>query len=384
MKKVLLLDTNVSSFPIYDYLTKNGYEVYVAGGKVNDCLAKYTKNYINFNYSDIELLNEVIKKYQFDCLVPGCNDMSYISATKVNDKSKFFGLDTTEVSEIINNKSKFRNFAIQNNLNVPMVYSKDEVYKSKTAVIVKPVDAYSGRGVSVVTELTKENINTAISNATEYSKDKQCVIEEYVEGQLYSHSAFIRDKKIVIDFFVIEDGTTNKFTVDTSHVVYDFPIEIKKEIKKQIETIAEKLDLVDGLFHTQFIKTKNSFKIIEVTRRCPGDLYSLLIKKSTNFNYAEFYTKPFINKDIKVDSIKTKKNSIVRHTISVSQMINFISIKFEDNLKIDEFIPMSITGDELKESPFSRFGLIFIECESPKKLSKLRNKILSKNLYKID
>lgn len=381
MKRVLLLDTNVSSFPIYNYLIKNGYEVYVAGGKPNDCLAKYTKNYINFNYSDIELLNEVITKYEFDYLVPGCNDMSYICATKANHNSKFFGLDTTEVSETINNKSKFREFGIQNNLNVPMVYSKDEAYKLNTPIIVKPVDAYSGRGVSVVKELNKENIDAAITNATEYSKDKQCVIEEYIEGQLYSHSAFISNKKIMIDFFVIEDGTTNKFTVDTSHVVYDFPIQIQKEIKKQIEIIAEKLDLVDGLFHTQFIKTKNSFKIIEVTRRCPGDLYSLLIKKSTDFNYAEFYTNPFIKKQIKVGNIKTKRNNIIRHTISVSEMLNFISIKFEDDLKIDEFVPMAITGDELKESPFSRFGLFFIDCKSEKKLKKAYKNILKRKLY---
>lgn len=319
MKKVLLLDTNVSSFPIYDYLIKNGYEVYVAGGKPNDCLAKYTKNYINFNYSDIDLLKEIIDIYQFDYLIPGCNDMSYICATKANDNSKFFGLDTTEISEIINNKSKFRKFAISNKLNVPQIYSKDESYKLNTSIIIKPADAYSGRGVSIVKEINSENIDAAINNAIEYSKDKDYVIEEYIEGQLYSHSAFISNKKIIIDFFVIEDGTTNKFTVDTSHIIYDFPNDIQKEIKKQIENIAEKLNLVDGLIHTQFIKTENSFKIIEVTRRCPGDLYSLLIQKSTEFSYAEFYTKPFINNEIKVTSAKTKKHNIIRHTLYLFQ-----------------------------------------------------------------
>jgi hypothetical protein len=139
--------------------------------------------------------------------------------------------------------------------------------------------------------------------------------------------------------------------------------------------------LVDGLFHTQFIKTKDSFKIIEVTRRCPGDLYSLLIQKSTEFNYAEFYTKPFINQPIQIKTTKTKKNCILRHTISVSEMINFISIKFQEDLKVDEFIPMSTTGDELKESPFSRFGLIFIDCKSEKKLKKIYQNILKRKLY---
>jgi predicted ATP-grasp superfamily ATP-dependent carboligase len=383
MKKVLLLDTNVASFPIYEFLLKNGYDVYVAGGKVNDCLAKYTEKYINFDYSDIDLLNRVIDEYSFDYLVPGCNDMSYICATKANNNSKFFGLDTTENSELINNKLKFRKFAIDNKLNVPQIYSKDGVYKSNEPIIVKPVDAYSGRGVSVVKTNSKQYIDDAISNAIQYSKNGECVIEEYVEGQLYSHSAFLRNKEIFIDFFVIEDGTTNKFTVDTSHVVYDFPTEIRMEIKKQIETIAEKLNLVDGLIHTQFIKTKNSFKIIEVTRRCPGDLYNFLIENSTGFNYAEFYTRPFINQKIDGTNIKTKNDYILRHTISVDKLTGFIGIEFNEEVSIKQFIPMAITGDILKESPFSRFGLIFVECKSYENLKSLYHNILNRKFYQL-
>ena len=381
MKKVLLLDTNVASFPIYEFLVKNGYDVYVAGGKVNDCLAKYTEKYINFDYSDIDLLNRIIDEYSFDYLVPGCNDMSYICATKANINSKFFGLDTTENSELINNKLKFRKFAIDNKLNVPQIYSKDEAYKSNEPIIVKPVDAYSGRGVSVVKTNSKQYIDGAISNAIQYSKNGECVIEEYVEGQLYSHSAFLRNKEIFIDFFVIEDGTTNKFTVDTSHVVYDFPTEIQIEIKKQIETIAEKLNLVDGLIHTQFIKTKNSFKIIEVTRRCPGDLYNLLIENSTGFNYAEFYTRPFINQKIDGTNIKTKNDYMLRHTISVDKLTGFIGIEFNEEVSIKQFIPMATTGDILKESPFSRFGLIFVECKSYENLKSLYGNILNRKFY---
>jgi predicted ATP-grasp superfamily ATP-dependent carboligase len=381
MKKVLLLDTNVSSFPIYNFLVESGYEVYVAGTKPSDCLAKYTDNYINIDYSNLYFLEDIITAYDFDFLVPGCNDMSYISATRVNNKNKFYGLDTTEVSEIINNKSKFRKFAIDNNLSVPMVYAKDEIYELSNPIIVKPADAYSGRGVSIVKDINKSNIDTAIENAINYSKNKECVIEEYVEGQLYSHTAFISDKKIIIDFFVIEDCTANKFTVDTSYVVNDFPDEIKNEIKNQIEFIASKLDLVDGLMHTQFIKTQNSFKIIEVTRRCPGDLYSNLIKISTDFDYVEYYTKPFINQKIYIDKFERKENSIIRHTISSSKILNYLGIQFNENIEIKSFIPLSITGDQLKESPFSRFGLIFIDCKSEKKLKKIYQNILKRKLY---
>ena len=63
MKKALLLDTNVSSFPTYEFLLSKGYDVYVIGGNPSDCLAKYTTNYINCNYSNPEFLQNVISEY---------------------------------------------------------------------------------------------------------------------------------------------------------------------------------------------------------------------------------------------------------------------------------------------------------------------------------
>ena len=52
--KVMLLDTNFSAKPIYDYLVQTGTEVYVVGGNPNDVLAKSVNNYINLDYSNIQ------------------------------------------------------------------------------------------------------------------------------------------------------------------------------------------------------------------------------------------------------------------------------------------------------------------------------------------
>lgn len=382
MKKVLLLDTNVSSFPIYNFLIEEGYDVYVAGSRDSDCLAKCTGNYINLDYSNIDLLNQVIRENGFDYIVPGCNDMSYLCATMANKNRNFLGMDITDVCETINNKYKFRKFAILNNLNVPKIYSRDESYSLNTPLIVKPVDAYSGRGISVIKNPDKSKIELAIKNAIEFSKNSDFVIEEYVEGQLYSHSSFIIDKKIIKDFIVIENCTANPFTVDSSFVIHDnFPGDILEGIRRDTEIIARELDLVDGLIHTQFIKTEKSFKIIEVTRRCPGDLYSLLIEKSTNFPYAENYTKPFIGKKIDLSEYKIENKLVFRHTISSRENIFPLGIKFNSELDIDLFIPMMITGDELKKSPFGRFGLFFINCKNHEELDNINDLSSRRELY---
>jgi carbamoylphosphate synthase large subunit len=379
MKKVLLLDTNVSSFPIYNVLVEKGYDVYVIGLNPNDCLAKHTKNYINANYSDIPTLDSIIEKHKFDMIVPGCNDVSYLSATKAYIKK--FGLDTTETTQIINNKSKFRDFSKKINLNVPKVFSKDEAYYSKLPLIVKPVDAYSGRGTTVISDINPENINVAIDNALKFSQSKNCIIEEYVVGQLYSHTSFISDTNILKDFIVIENGSTNEFTVDTSHVVYDFPKKDYEELRRQTEKMARILNLVDGLIHTQFIKTKDSFKILEITRRCPGDLYSLLIEKSTGFKYSEAYVRPFIGMGFDGLSTKPNPSHILRHTISSNSDTPFIGLSFSQSMNVDLFIPLAKTGEPINKSPFGRMGILFTKHDSFESMSKQREEFIKRKIY---
>ncbi len=380
MLKVLLLDTNVSSEPIYKSLLEKGYEVYVAGAREDDCLAKLCKNYIKIDYSNIEDLKKTVIDYCFDFIVPGCNDVSYYSASHFSDS--FFGLDSVETTTKLNDKYQFRLFAKEKKLNVPCTFTREETLSKKMTFIVKPVDAFSGRGISVVYDNSPSKIDEAIANAISYSKQNRYIIEEYIEGQLYSHSAFLVDRKITSDFFVIEHATANKFTVDTSHVVHNFPSNIASKIRKQVEIIAENLSLKDGLMHTQFIRNKSDFRIVEVTRRCPGDLYSLLIEKSTGFEYAEVYTTPFLNQKIKKSS-ELSNNNIIRHTISLNHDSAFTGIRFNNDMKIDYFIPLSTTGDKLKASPFGRLGLIFISCKSKSDLKKIYANILNRDVYNI-
>jgi len=62
MNKVLLVDTNFSSAPIYNDLVQSGCEVFVVGGNPEDFLAKSTKNYINLDYSNVDRIREVMPR----------------------------------------------------------------------------------------------------------------------------------------------------------------------------------------------------------------------------------------------------------------------------------------------------------------------------------
>lgn len=382
MKKILLVDTNFSAGPIHEHLVQAGNTVFVCGSNPNDYLAKSSKNYINIDYSDLDQMRYLIQSLAIDHIVPGCNDRSYQVCAALRDCGSFSGLDSCETTEIINNKGKFRVFATQAGLPVPRVFTIEQV-GDIWPLIVKPVDAYSGRGMTIVQKSEANSLQAAILQAKSFSKTKACIIEEFVSGQLYSHSAFLTDGIIENDFIVEEYGTANSFVVDTSRVINDFPTDMLQRIRSCILQITIHLKLVNGLIHTQFIVHENSLWLIEITRRCPGDLYSQLIEKSTGFPYAQAFTKPFLNQQATKYNQHPQKSYILRHTISQPAEKIFNNLQFNTPLQIDEFVTLSISGDNIKGSPFGRIGLLFIKTFSENELSTVLERTLNRDLYTI-
>jgi hypothetical protein len=381
MSNVLLVDTNFSSGPIYQFLVQAGHKVTVVGGNPNDALAKSVEDYVNLDYSDIKKTKQLIIDLNIEYLVPGCNDRSYLVCAEINDDGRFPGIDPLETSEIINNKGKFRDFSVKHGLPTPRVLAEHEI-GSRWPVIVKPVDAFSGRGVSIIRENNKDELTSAIVCARQASRTGACIVEDYVEGQLYSHTAFIQDGDIIDDHIVEEHGTANPFVVDTCRVLYDFPELMLDSIRANICFLAKKLNLQDGLTHTQFISDGSDHWLIEITRRCPGDLYSQLIELSTGLHYAENYARPFIGMPFEIQKQNTKK-WVMRHTLT--QPIEYIlgSVEFNLPLRLIKWVPISLTGERLRESPCGRIGVMFAEEASEQMLNNTFTTTLKRQLYAV-
>ncbi|MDA8129103.1 MAG: hypothetical protein M0Z73_10465 [Betaproteobacteria bacterium] len=382
MKKILLVDTNVSAAPIYRYLIGTGDEVFVAGGNPNDYLARSAQNYVNLDYSDIDALTGLVDRLGIDYLVPGCNDRSYLACAEVNQRRPYYGIDTVEATEVINNKERFRRFASDAGIPVPRVFPADRV-NTDGQVIVKPVDAFSGRGTTVVPGSDRKALDAAIAAAESFSRSNTCIVEEYISGRLYSHSAFVANNVIVADFIVEEHGTANPFVVDTSRVDYAFSSDMLEAIRGEIIKLAEQLALQDGLLHTQFLVDGDRFWFVEVTRRCPGDLYSQLIELSTGFPYCQSYARPFIGQAMIEPPKALQRHWITRHTVSLPAEQRLESVEFRSPMRIVKWVPLATAGDLIRPSPFSRIGLLFSESESRVDQDRLFAQMLKRELYEI-
>ncbi|MGN6228568.1 MAG: ATP-grasp domain-containing protein [Dyella sp.] len=381
MAKVLLVDTNFSSGPIHSELLAMGHEVHVVGNNPRDCLAKVSDHYWQQDYSDLDALDSLIQAQGFDFLVPGCTDRSYLSCAEVG-RGRFPGFDDREARHAVYDKQGFREAAERFSLPSPGLLDPS-MHDLDTPVIVKPVDAFSGRGVTVLRQPDDASLHAAIASARRASTSGRYLIERFVEGQLYSHSAFIRRGKVWHDVVVREDGSANPFVVDTSHVVPQVDDGLLDALRRCTETVVACLGLVDGLLHTQFIWDSREFWLIELTRRCPGDLYSQLIELSTGFPYARTYALPYLD-ELFPDTLRELAcRPVMRHTVSLDQGCDLAYLKFKRPVQIERWVPLALVGDHIQPSPSGRIGILFSLASDHRDLESLYRRALDRDLYTV-
>lgn len=379
MPKTLLVDTNRAAVPVYRALLEWGHDVWVVGARESEPLARMAKHYVRLDYSDAGRLSSFVKEQGFDHVVPGCTDLSYKVVAEINE-GRFPGIDTPEVTDSINTKSSFRRLASEIGITVPRVLTPEQALGMER-VIVKPVDSFSGRGMEVLARPSPRKLADALAAAARVSKSGCALVEEFIEGQLFSHSAFVWEGEIVSDFIVQEDCTTSPFTVDTSRVRWEFSGRMQDSLRSDILRLSKSLGLVDGLVHTQFIVAGDRYWVIELTRRCPGDLYALLIEFSTGFPYAANYAAPFVARQPTSRPEPAAREWIIRHTATSKTGESLWGFQFSTSVDIRLFVPLATTGTYLDPSPYGRAGIFFFRSPTGEQQELLYQRLLAGNLY---
>jgi carbamoylphosphate synthase large subunit len=284
------------------------------------------------------------------------------------------GFDSFETASIIHHKDKFRKYAEEHAYPIPKAILRcEDSHHISFPVMVKPVDSFSGKGINKA--YNEEELKAYWIEAEKFSINGQVVAEEFVEGKLYSHSAFIKNGKILVDFFVNEYCTIYPYQVNSSNLATKLQKKIIQELRDWTEQFAEDLKLCDGLIHTQFISNNETFSLIEIARRCPGDLYSQLIQKSTGINYAALYAMPFCGLTFP-DTIQYKEQrAFSRHTVSVKEPCIFISSEIDINALSIQNIQLKYSGETMKAAPYDKSGIYFIEYNQVEEMEALTEKL---------
>lgn len=381
--KVLLIGSSFSALPMLSALRQRGAHVTVIGKHETDPGHAYSDMSIFEDYSDRETLLKVCRDNDFDYIVPSCNDYAYLAAAYVSAEMGFAGLDDLETTGILHSKDHFRRFCIGIGVPAPKILgtltpeTKTLPDDFEGAAIVKPVDSFSGRGIQIIHHASE--ISVASERAFAQSRRGTAVVEQFVEGTLHSHTAFVVSGCIIWHDFVDEFCDVYPYQVDRSSYPSQLTPDLRAHVHAAMEKLVSALGLCDGLLHTQFIASNTDFWIIECMRRCPGDLFGQHFKLALNYDYEAQYVASFIGSVPEAPNYLAETSSVERRVISTDKAQAFFGASMSTGAQNILYIPLKNSGEQLGPAPFDKAGIVFFHqgSASPEALEKSSSRVES-------
>ena len=374
-KKILIVGGSHSDIPLIEAAKKMGLHVITTGNRPKDKGHQYSDEYEFADFSNKEEIYNLAKRKRVDAICSGSNDFALLSSSYAAEMLSLPGFDSYAIAKKLHHKDQFKNYAQKINLITSRSksftkdnFSLDELHDLRLPLIIKPVDLTGGKGITRVNSY--EEVDTAIEKLLQISKQPRFVVEEYFEGTLHSYSTFIVNKKVSFEYFDNEFSYKNPYLVSTSTSPGLVRESTRKLVKAEAEKIASGLNLVDGILHAQFLEGNDSFRIIEFTRRLPGDFYGIPLYLSTKFDQAQSILKCSLGQDLKIDEDYKQSKFVSRHCAMSAKNGIFSQIHLASEIKpyiVGQFNLMK-PGEEITNYLSQKAAIYFIEYPSKEKM----------------
>ena len=306
---------------------------------------------------DIEAVKKVAIDENADLILTACADQIILVTSQV---SEMLGLPTYidyKTTVDVSNKSNMKRIFKENNIPtsdfVIMSSFQEELTESlKYPLIVKPVDAYSSKGITKI--FNSDELNEAFETALKFSRSKNVIVEEFVEGI-----------ELTIDAY-IEEGISNVLCISRLDKIQggngfvinrcSCPAQISKDVKCQIEDACRKIAIAFNLKNSpllvQLIVADDRISIIEFCARTGGGDKFRLIKTVTGFDVVDAVIELTLGNKPHVDKSGFKNIFVVDEFIygkpGVMDNLEGFNELTEKGI-ISEYYQLKNKGDEISE-----------------------------------
>lgn len=356
--RVLICGGSHADIPQIEAVRRLGHWVATSGNHPNELGHKHADAYLAADYSDPAAIGEIVATHAIDAVIPCCNDFSYLTCAAIAPRLGQHGYDGINTAHQIHDKDAFRALCRDLGIAVPRVLATwPSEAETKTCfdtdVIVKPVDLSGGKGMTRVA--AGMDSLSAINNAVARSKAGRVVVEEFVTGSNHGLSTLIVDGKVRFSFVDDEHYFLNPYLVSGASSPGAVRPEVTAGLIADIELLAHHLKLVDGLMHCQFIQTANAYRLLEICRRPPGDLYTRFVELVTGLPYPELLVRFYLGDVPALDALQPQQalRAMTRHCAMPTQKGRYTGLMLAPELHdriIERFILLeegAIITDEL-------------------------------------
>ncbi|MDD3416765.1 MAG: ATP-grasp domain-containing protein [Lachnospiraceae bacterium] len=334
--RLVILGTNEYQNPLIVRAKELGYETHVFGWKTGAIGETTADVYHNVDIMDYKTLWEEVQKVD-PCGVASI--ASELAMHPMNYLLRKLGIpcNSLETESIATNKYLMRCAMRDGGVDGPRFtlveygFDKSVLTEFEYPLIIKPVDLSSSRGVMKIN--TPADLDEAIEYAMEWSKTKQCILEEFIEGPEYSGEsiAYNGEYKLLV---VTEKSTTGApHFVETGHKQ---PANLSPEILKKVEQTLYKafasMGIKYGAVHPEFRITKEGrICFMEIGARMGGDcIGSDLVPISTGYDFMGMVISCGCGKSPNFEKIREPKEARIKYIITKDDLAEYERIVREE------------------------------------------------------
>ena len=354
--KALVIAGGVPQIELIRQLKDRDIITVLADGNPNAVAEPYADIFYQVNIFDIQAVKEIAEKEKVDFLLTVCADQVLLVVAEV---SEMLGLPcyidyktAQAVSDKIKMKKRFKE------IGVPTTdYVKTDFFDINTIsslhypLVVKPVDAYSSRGVRKADNL--QELKQFYEEAHQISRSGGVIVEEYFQGEEISVDAFVVNGKAKI----LTVSNSEKVKSNDRFVIFRgrYPVEASDTVLRKIEDIAQKIADGFGLKNApmliQLLHNGDEVSVLELCARTGGNMKWLLIKYSSGVDVITATIDITLGKKPDLTLKDTGNKIVVNDFIYCYPGIFDHFEGFEELVKqgvINEFHPVRIRGTEMK------------------------------------
>ena len=282
--KALIIAGGLPQIELIKQLKNRNIYTILADGSDNPLAKPFADRSYQIDIFNIEAVKKLAVEEKVDFLITVCADQVLLVVAEV---SEMLGLPcyidyTTAV--LVSNKTKMKELFVANGIPttqyvVSSSFDEERMEGLRFPMVVKPVDAYSSKGVRRVNSM--EELKQRFLEAQVISRDSnEVIVEEFFQGGEISVDAFVTEGKAQVlcvtnSMKILDDGRfviyRGKYPAITSE-------KILRKIDRVAQQIADAFHIINAPLLIQLIANDDDISVIEFCARTGGNMKYLLIK----------------------------------------------------------------------------------------------------------
>ncbi len=283
--KAFVIAGGVPQVELIKQLKSRGITTVLADGSPNAVAKSYADVFYHVNIFDVPAVKEIAEKESVDFLLTVCADQVLLVVAEV---SELLGLPcyidyrtAQDVSDKIRMKKVFKDIGVPTTDYVETEeLDMDAISRLRYPLVVKPVDAYSSKGVRKASN--EAELRQYYNEAQQISRSGRVIVEEFFAGDEISVDAFVVNGKAKI----LAVTNSEKVEDEDRFVIFRgrYPVSASDAVLNKIQTIAQSIadgfGLVNSPMLIQLLNKGEELSVLEFCARTGGNMKWLLIKYS--------------------------------------------------------------------------------------------------------